>query len=82
MCGTQKNVEMHHVKPVAELTKFKAGAKLYGVAIGAKQVPLCKMHHFSLAHNDSHWKKTRKITKKLVNRVKAKQGLGQKEKGV
>lgn len=82
VCGSKEQVQMHHVQSVSELTKYKTKAKSYGAAVSAKQVPLCKIHHFSLAHNNSYWKKTRKITKKLVNRVKAEEGLGQKGKGV
>lgn len=52
ICGTTEQVEMHHLRRVADVRhKFRTGNASWKQIIGAvsrKQVPLCKYHHKAL----------------------------------
>jgi len=49
ICGSGNNVEMHHIRKVAEVrNKVRTGNATYVMIEGAfkrKQVPLCQYHH-------------------------------------
>jgi RNA-directed DNA polymerase len=70
LCGETKNVQMHHVRSVAELRYLKDRTMESARSISAKQIPLCQNHHFNVAHN-SRWKsKTRKLTRGVIKKLR------------
>lgn len=45
VCGTEENVEMHHIRKLKDL-KGKTALKIAQSAAKRKQIPLCRKHHF------------------------------------
>ncbi|KAG7926613.1 hypothetical protein KL934_005376 (mitochondrion) [Ogataea polymorpha] len=52
LCGSTKDVEMHHIRKVADVRhRVRTGNATYKQIVGAykrKQVPTCKYHHIQL----------------------------------
>lgn len=44
VCGTEENVEMHHIRKLKDL-KGKTALKIALSAAKRKQIPLCRKHH-------------------------------------
>lgn len=55
ICGSQEDVEMHHVRSIKDLRDPKATNKDWFTrsmnSINRKQIPLCRLHHEQLHHN-------------------------------
>lgn len=51
ICGSEEDVEMHHIKRVADI-KGKDKISKHIISIGRKQVPLCRKCHFEVHEND------------------------------
>jgi nicotine oxidoreductase len=54
ICGTSKDVEMHHVRSIKSLRDKNSTKDFFTrqmAAINRKQLPLCKEHHIQLHNN-------------------------------
>jgi group II intron reverse transcriptase/maturase len=60
ICGSSKNVHMHHVRSLQDIDKSKNVIHLHMIQIGRKQVPLCKEHHLE-AHSGDWRNKTKRF---------------------
>jgi group II intron reverse transcriptase/maturase len=53
ICGSFKNVEMHHKNPLKNIPKTVKAQKRHQMAIERKQIPLCKKHHLLIHRGKS-----------------------------
>jgi hypothetical protein len=54
ICGSEQDVEMHHVRKIRDLKIPNSKLDFYTrqmAAINRKQIPLCKNHHIKLHNN-------------------------------
>lgn len=54
ICGSQNEVDMHHVRALKDIDKSKNVIHQYMIAIQRKQIPLCKIHHLEIHQRTNH----------------------------
>lgn len=47
VCGSQENVEMHHIRKMSDL-KGKTALEIALTGVKRKQIPLCRKHHLEV----------------------------------
>jgi group II intron reverse transcriptase/maturase len=48
ICGSQNQVDMHHVRALKDIDKYKSKVHQFMIAIQRIQIPLCKLHHLEI----------------------------------
>lgn len=48
ICGSYKDVQMHHVRALKDIAKSKNAVHRHMIAIERKQIPVCREHHLEL----------------------------------
>nr|YP_009710751.1 group II intron reverse transcriptase/maturase [Amanita thiersii]QFZ98699.1 group II intron reverse transcriptase/maturase [Amanita thiersii] len=48
ICGSYDDVQMHHVRALKDIEKYKNASHRHMIAIQRKQIPFCRTHHLEL----------------------------------
>lgn len=56
LCGSDQNVEMHHVRALKDLKQNKSALEAHMISIARKQLPLCRRCH--LRAHKGNWRST------------------------
>ena len=64
ICGSNENVQMHHVRALKDIAKSKNVVHKHMIAIERRQIPVCREHHLKL-HGGNWSNKPSKISSEI-----------------
>jgi hypothetical protein len=48
ICGSNLDIQMHHVKSLKDIESSKSAIAKHMIAISRRQIPLCRTHHLNI----------------------------------
>jgi hypothetical protein len=48
ICGSNEDIQMHHVRALKDIAKSKNAVHKHMIAIERRQIPVCRTHHLKL----------------------------------